>query len=328
MKTTAWGSHGLQASVEGLGAMGMSAFYGDRDDQESAATLHRALDLGVTMIDTAELYGPFLNEQLIGQVLGERRDEFAIATKFARRVEDDGTVGPPDGSPAYARRALERSLTNLSMDSVDLYYLHRVDPDTPIEETVGAMAEFIDEGKVRYLGLSEASPETIRRAHAAAPISVVQTEYSLFQREPETNGVLETCRELGIGFVAYSPLGRGMLTGAITSSDDLQEGDFRRGSPRFAGENFDHNLDVVRRVAEVADAKGVTPGQLALAWVLQQDGVTAIPGTKRRRYLEENVAAADIVLTDDELAALDVAAPVGVAAGTRYAEAGMKSVHL
>ncbi len=328
MKTVAWGSQGLTATNEGLGAMGMSAFYGDRDDVESEATLNEALDLGVTMIDTAEIYGPFLNEQLIGRTIGHRADEYALATKFARRVEDDGTIGEPDGSPAYARRALERSLRNLGRESVDLYYLHRVDPGTPIEETVGGMAELQAEGKVRYLGLSEAAPETIRRAHATAPISVVQTEYSLFERSPETNGVLDVCRELGIGFVAYSPLGRGVLTGAITSAASLDEDDFRRHSPRFTDENLSRNLEVVRKVTEIAEAKGVTPGQLALAWVLHQEGVTAIPGTKRRTYLRENVAAADVELTADDLAALDAAAPVGVTAGERYPEAGMAQVHL
>lgn len=328
MKSTTWGSQGLEASIEGLGAMGMSAFYGDRDDTESAATLHRALDLGVTMIDTAEIYGPFLNEQLIGRTIGSRRDEYALATKFSRRVGDDGQIGPPDGSPEYARTALERSLRNLGMDHVDLYYLHRVDPTIPIEETVGAMAEFVAEGKVKYLGLSEAAPETIRRAHAVHPITAVQTEYSLFERTPEVNGVLDTTRELGIEFVAYSPLGRGVLTGAISSVDDLEDGDFRKISPRFAAGNLERNLTVVDRVKELAAAKGVTPGQLALAWVLAQDGVVAIPGTKRRTYLEENVAAADLELSSADLAALSEAAPVGVAAGERYGEEGMQQVNL
>lgn len=328
MKTTAWGSQGLEASVEGLGAMGMSAFYGDRDDVESTATLHKALDLGVTMIDTAEIYGPFLNEQLIGQAIGGRRDEFAIATKFARNVSDDGVVGPTDGSPANARRALERSLRHLGMDHVDLYYLHRVDPHIPIEETVGAMAEFVAEGKVKYLGLSEAAPETIRRAHAVHPITAVQTEYSLFERTPEVNGVLDTTRELGIEFVAYSPLGRGVLTGAISSLDDLDDGDFRKVSPRFGAGNLEHNLAVVDQVRALAEAKGVTAGQLALAWVMAQDKVVAIPGTKRRKYLEENVAAVDVELSAADLAALDAAAPVGVAAGERYGEDGMRQVNL
>lgn len=328
MKSTAWGSQGLVASVEGLGAMGMSAFYGDRDDAESEATLHRALDLGITMIDTAELYGPFLNEQLIGRTIGGRRDEFAVATKFARNIADDGVVGPPDGSPAYARKALERSLRNLNMDHVDLYYLHRVDPNVPIEETVGAMAEFVAEGKVKYLGLSEAAPDTIRRAHAVHPITAVQTEYSLFERTPEVNGVLDTTRELGIEFVAYSPLGRGVLTGAIASPDDFSEGDFRRISPRFESDNLAKNLTVVDQIKALAGAKGLTPGQLALAWVMAQERVVAIPGTKRRKYLEENAAAVDIELTDADLAALDAAAPVGVAAGERYGADGMRQVDL
>lgn len=328
MKSTTWGSQGLKASIEGLGAMGMSAFYGDRDDAESTATLNRALDLGVTMIDTAEIYGPFLNERLIRQAIGQRRDEFAIATKFSRRVDDDGTVGLPDGSPAYARKALERSLRNLGMETIDLYYLHRVDPDIPIEETVGAMAEFVAEGKVRYLGLSEAAPETIRRAHGTHPITALQTEYSLFERSPEVNGVLDATRELGIEFVAYSPLGRGVLTGAIATPDDLPEDDWRRNMPRFGEANLTHNLTVVDKVRALAGAKGITPGQLALAWVLHQEGVVAIPGTKRRTYLEENVGAVDVELTADDLTALADAAPVGVTQGDRYDEAGMRQVHV
>jgi aryl-alcohol dehydrogenase-like predicted oxidoreductase len=307
--------------------MGMSAFYGGRDDDESIATLNRALELGVSMIDTAEIYGPFLNERLIEQAIGSRADEYALATKFSREVADDGSVGPPNGRAPYARKALERSLRNLGRESVDLYYLHRVDPEVPIEETVGAMAEFVHEGKVRYIGLSEAAPETIRRAHATHPLTAVQTEYSLFQREPEVNGVLDTTRELGIAFVAYSPLGRGLLTGKIASVDDLEEQDFRRQAPRFSEENLEQNLQVVEGVKALADAKGVTPGQLALAWVLHQDGVVTIPGTKRRKYLEENVAAADIELDSDDLAALDDVAPVGVAAGDRYNAAAMTQVH-
>ena len=328
MKTTAWGTQGLTASVEGLGAMGMSAFYGNRNDEESAATLHRALDLGITLIDTAEIYGPFLNEQLIARVLGGRRNEFSIATKFASEVSDSGERGPVNGSAAYARKALERSLLHLDTDHVDLYYLHRIDPNTPIEETIGAMSEFVAEGKVRYLGVSEAAPETIRRAHATHPLTAVQTEYSLFERSPETNGVLDTVRELGIAFVAYSPIGRGLLSGQIKSAADLDEDDFRRHSPRFSDENIAANLKVVDRVRELADGKGVTPTQLALAWVLNQPGVVAIPGTKRRTYLDENVAAADIEVTTDNFAALDDVAPVGVATGARYAEAGMRSVHI
>ncbi len=328
MRTTSWGSQGLTASVEGLGAMGMSAFYGARDEEESTATLNRALDLGIDLIDTAELYGPFLNEQLISRAIGNRRDEFAVATKFARRVEDDGTVGPPDGSPAYARKALERSLRNLQTDVVDLYYLHRVDPGTPIEETIGAMGEFVQEGKVRYLGVSEAAPDTIRRAHATHPLTAVQTEYSLFQREPEVDGVLDTCRELGIAFVAYSPLGRGVLAGRIASKDDLDEGDFRKSNPRFQDETLRHNLGIVDKVKEVAAELDATPGQVALAWLLHQEGVVTIPGTKRRTYLEENVAAADLTLSDAQLQTLDQAAPVGAAQGDRYDEAGMKQVSL
>jgi aryl-alcohol dehydrogenase-like predicted oxidoreductase len=328
MKNVAWGSQGLQASVEGLGAMGMSAFYGGRDDEESAATLHRALDLGVSLIDTAEMYGPFLNEQLIGRTIGDRSGEYALATKTGVEVTDEGERLAPNGSPAYLRKALERSLRNLGRETIDLYYIHRVDPNTPIEETIGAMGEFVAEGKIRYVGISEAAPETIRRAHATHPLTAVQTEYSLFERSPEVNGVLDTTRELGIAFVAYSPLGRGILTGAISSTADLDADDFRRSNPRYSDENLAANLAVVDKVRALAGQKGVTPGQLALAWVLQQDGVVAIPGTKRRTYLEENVAAADIELTADDLAALEEAAPVGVAAGERYPEAGLKGVHL
>ncbi|AWB93619.1 aldo/keto reductase [Aeromicrobium chenweiae] len=326
MKTTAWGSQGLEASIEGLGAMGMSAFYSGRDDEESAATLRRALDLGVSLIDTAEMYGPFLNEQLIGRTIGDRSDEYALATKTGVEIGDDGSRGGPNGSPAYLRKALERSLRNLGRETIDLYYIHRVDPSTPIEETFGAMGEFVAEGKVRYLGISEASPETIRRAHATHPLTAVQTEYSLFERSPEVNGVLDTTRELGIEFVAYSPLGRGVLTGRIASTEDLDADDFRRASPRFSDENLAANLSVVDKVRALAEQKGVTPGQLALAWVLHQDGVVAIPGTKRRTYLEENVAAADVELTADDLAALDAAAPVGVAAGERYPDEALKGL--
>ena len=328
MKTTAWGSQGLEAGIEGLGAMGMSAFYGARDDEESAATLHRALDLGVSLIDTAEMYGPFLNEQLIGRTIGDRTDEYAIATKTGVEITDDGERRGPNGSPEYLRTALERSLKHLGRDTIDLYYIHRVDPNVPIEETFGAMGEFVTEGKVRYLGISEAAPDTIRRAHATHPLTAVQTEYSLFERSPEVNGVLDTTRELGIAFVAYSPLGRGLLTGAIASADQLDADDFRRSNPRWTDDNLEANLAVVQGIRSIAEAKGVTPGQLALAWVLHQEGVVAIPGTKRRTYLEENVAAADIELTADDLAALDEVAPVGVASGERYPEAGMKGVNL
>ncbi|MCW2748101.1 MAG: aldo/keto reductase [Nocardioidaceae bacterium] len=326
MKTVALGSQGLEVTVEGLGAMGMSAYYSGRDDEESAATLHRALDLGVTFIDTAESYGPFLNEQLIAKTLGGRRDEFMLATKFGFEIHDDGSRGAGvNGSPAQARIALERSLRHLETDVIDLYYLHRVDPNIPIEETVGAMSEFVAEGKVRYLGLSEAAPATIRRAHATHPISALQTEYSLFERSPETNGVLDTVRELGIGFVAYSPLGRGFLSGEITKPEDFAEDDFRRTDPRFSAENFDKNLELVDKITELAEAKGVTASQLTLAWAIAQD-VVIIPGTKRRSYLEQNVAAAEIELSAEELDALDKAVPVGVAIGERYAPAGMKGV--
>jgi aryl-alcohol dehydrogenase-like predicted oxidoreductase len=327
METVKLGSQGLSVSVEGLGAMGMSAFYSGRDDVESAATLHRAVDLGVTFIDTAEMYGPFLNERLIAKVLGGRRGEITLATKTAGNVEEDGTRGEVNGSPARMRTALERSLRNLRTDVVDLYYVHRIDPNVPIEETVGELAKFVQEGKVRYLGLSEAAPETIRRAHATHPISALQTEYSLYERSPETNGVLDTVRELGIGFVAYSPLGRGFLSGVLKSVDELDADDFRRNQPRFNAENIGHNLAIVDKIAEIAVAKGITPSQLALAWLFAQ-GVTAIPGTKRRKYLEENAAAVDVKLTAEELAALDAAAPRGVAAGARYAEDGLRSVHL
>nr|MCW2727595.1 aldo/keto reductase [Aeromicrobium sp.] len=308
--------------------MGMSAFYGGRDDEESAATLHRALDLGVSLIDTAEMYGPFVNEQLVGATIGSRADEYALATKTGVEITDEGERRGTNGSPAYLRKALERSLRHLGRETIDLYYIHRVDPDIPIEETFGAMGEFVAEGKVRFLGISEAAPDTIRRAHATHPLTAVQTEYSLFERSPEVNGVLDTTRELGIAFVAYSPLGRGILTGAITSVDDLDKDDFRRFNPRYSDENIAANLAVVDKVRGLADQKGVTPGQLALAWVLHQEGVVAIPGTKRRTYLEENVAAADVELTDADLATLDEAAPVGVAAGERYAEDALKSVHL
>jgi len=308
--------------------MGMSAFYGNRDDTESAATLNRALDLGITLIDTAEIYGPFRNERLIASAIGGRRAEYAIATKFSRHVDEDGTVGAPDGSPAYARTALERSLRNLNTDVIDLYYLHRVDPTRPIEETIGAMAEFVAEGKVRYLGISEAAPETIRRAHATHPLTAVQTEYSLFERSPEVNGVLDVTRELGIAFVAYSPLGRGVLTGSITSTADLAEDDFRRHNPRFTEDALASNLRIVDAIKDIAADIGATPAQVALAWLQQQPGVVTIPGTKRRTYLEENVAAADLELTGEQLAALSAAAPVGAVVGDRYDAAGMAQLHL
>lgn len=308
--------------------MGMAAFYGERDDVESTAMLNRALDLGVSLIDTAEMYGPFISERLIAKAIGHRRQEFSIATKFGLEVSDSGERGPVNGSPEYARTALERSLKNLDTEVIDLYYLHRVDPNIPIEETIGAMSEFVHEGKVRYLGVSEAAPETIRKAHSTHPLTAVQTEYSMFERSPESNGVLDTVRGLGIAFVAYSPIGRGLISGKIKSLDELDEDDTRRKAPRFSEENIAANLDVVDRIAKFAEAKGITPAQLSIAWVLNQPGVVAIPGTKRRSYLEDNVAAAEIVLTEDELAALDEIAPAGVASGERYPEAGMKGVHL
>lgn len=307
--------------------MGMSAFYGPRDEAESSATLNRAVDLGVTLIDTAELYGPFLNERLIGKALGRRRGEITIASKFARELSDDGAVGPVNGSPAYARKALERSLANLGTETIDLYYMHRMDPQIPIEETMGALAQFVQEGKIRYIGLSEAAPETIRRAHAVHPVTAVQTEYSLFERSPEENDVLKTVRELGIGFVAYSPLGRGFLSGAITRPTDFAEDDFRRHLPRFSEENFGENLKLVERLRTMAAERGFSSSQLALAW-LQAQGVVSIPGTKRRSYLEENAAAADIELAATDIAELSAIVPVGAARGSRYDEAGMKQTYL
>ncbi|MDO8210572.1 aldo/keto reductase [Conexibacter sp. CPCC 206217] len=311
------GTQGLVVSAEGLGAMGMSAFYGAIDEDEGIATIQRALELGVTLIDTADMYGPHTNERLVGRAIADRRDQVVLATKFGNAIEPDGRRSVK-GSPEYVRSACDASLQRLGVDYIDLYYQHRVDKNTPIEETVGAMAELVQAGKVRYLGLSEASPETIRRAHAVHPISALQTEYSLWTRDPEAE-ILPTVRELGVGFVPYSPLGRGFLTGTISSPEQLAENDFRRSNPRFAGDALDHNLALVERVREIADEKGVKPGQLALAWVLAQgDDIVPIPGTKRRTYLEENVAAVQIKLSDDELARLDAALPAGAAAGERY----------
>jgi aryl-alcohol dehydrogenase-like predicted oxidoreductase len=316
-ETIALGSQGLVVSRQGLGCMGMSEFYGPRDDQESTATIHRALDLGITLLDTADIYGPFINEELVGQAIAGRRDEVVLATKFGIvRDPANPSARGVDGRPEYVRRSCEASLRRLGTDHIDLYYQHRVDPDTPIEETVGAMAELVSAGKVRYLGLSEAGPQTIRRAHAVHPISALQTEYSIWARQPEAE-VLPAVRELGIGFVAYSPLGRGFLTGAVDVAE-LAPGDFRRGQPRFLGENLDVNQVIVNRIRQLAAARGVTPAQLALAWVAQQGrDIVPIPGTKRRRYLEENAAAAGLVLTDAELTAL---AEAGTARGDRYAD--------
>ncbi|WP_371493989.1 aldo/keto reductase [Kitasatospora sp. NBC_00374] len=326
MKHRALGSQGLAVSAQGLGCMGMSAFYGATDESESLATLDRALELGVTFLDTAESYGPFRNERLLGKALAGRRDQAVLATKTGIEFTDDGELRGHNGSPTYVRRSLERSLRHLGTDHVDVYYLHRVDPQVPVEETVGAMAELVAEGKVRYIGLCEVAPATIRRAHGVHPITAVQTEYSLFERGIETDGVADTLSELGIGLVAYSPLGRGFLSGAITSPDDFAADDFRRTDPRFQGANFARNLDVVREVGRLAEAKGVTPAQLALAWVLRQ-GAVAIPGTKRRRYLEENVAATGVTVTDEDIAALEAVAPRGVASGDRYAPELMGSLN-
>ncbi|MBC3839190.1 aldo/keto reductase [Streptacidiphilus sp. 4-A2] len=318
MEQHALGNQGLTVGAQGLGCMGMSAFYGATDETESLATIDRALELGVTLLDTAESYGPFVNEQLVGKALAGRRGAAVLATKTGVEIADDGQVLGLNGRPQYVRRALERSLRHLGTDHVDLFYLHRIDPSVPIEETVGALAELVAEGKARHIGVCEASAQTIRRAHAVHPLAAVQTEYSLFERGIEHNGVLDALRELGIGLVAYSPLGRGFLSGAITSPDDFAPDDWRRTDPRFQGENFDRNLDVVKEVHRLAQPKGVTPSQLALAWV-QHQGAVAIPGTKRRRYLEENIAATEIVLTDEDITAIEAVAPPGVVTGDRYA---------
>jgi aryl-alcohol dehydrogenase-like predicted oxidoreductase len=318
MKTRKLGTQGLTVSELGLGCMGMSEFYGPRDDEESLRTIDRALELGCNFLDTADTYGPLINEELLGQAMRGRRWRFIVATKFGNVRGPDGKFVGIDGRPEYVRACCEGSLKRLDLDVIDLYYQHRVDPKVPIEDTVGAMGELVKEGKVRYLGLSEAGPATLRRAHATAPISALQTEYSLWSRDPEDE-LLATCRELGIGFVAYSPLGRGFLTGALASTSQFGEGDRRLVLPRFQAENFDKNLALVARVQELAAARKVTSGQLALAWVLAKgDDIVPIPGTKRRKYVEENLAAAAIVLAPDELDALDAAVPKGVAAGQRY----------
>lgn len=329
MKKRKLGTMGLVVSEQGLGCMGMSEFYGATDEAESIATLNRALELGIDFFDTSDAYGPYKNEELVGKAFRTRRDSVIIATKFAiRRDPSNPTVRTIDGRPEYVREACDGSLKRLGIECIDLYYQHRVDSNVPIEDTVGAMAELVHAGKVRYLGLSEAAPRTIRRAHAVHPISALQTEYSLWSRDPEDE-ILATVRELGIGFVAYSPLGRGFLTGQIKSIDDLAADDYRRYSPRFQGENFSKNLDLVTRVTEIARAKGVTPGQLALAWVLAQgEDIVPIPGTKRRSYLEENAAASEVEVTAEDLARLNELAPKGAAAGMRYPEAMMRYVDM
>ena len=328
MKTRKLGRGGPEVSAIGLGCMGMAAFYGQASDEAQAtAVIHRALELGVTFLDTAEMYGPHTNEIQIGKALADRRDRAFVATKFGIGYNADRTALAVDGSPANVRRAIEGSLKRLGMDHVDLYYLHRVDANTPIEETVGAMGELVKEGKVRFLGLSEAAPETLRRGHAEHPITALQTEYSLWSREPEDE-LFATCDELGIGFVPYSPLGRGFLSGDIKSVEDLAPDDFRRSNPRFMGENFQKNIDLVHAVAAIAADKGVTAAQLALAWVLAQgETLVPIPGTRRIRTLEENAAAADLVLTADDLARIEAVFPKGAASGHRYAEAARSALN-
>jgi aryl-alcohol dehydrogenase-like predicted oxidoreductase len=326
MKTRTLGPEGLTVSELGLGCMGMSEFYGERDEAESIATIQRALDLGVTLLDTADMYGSGDNEELVGRAIRGRRDEVVLATKFGI-VREGGEFVGVNGRPEYVRSACDASLRRLGVDEIDLYYQHRVDPDVAIEETVGAMAELVNAGKVRHLGLSEAAPETLRRATAVHPITALQTEYSLWSRDPEDE-ILPACLELGIGFVAYSPLGRGFLTGDFESPDDFPEGDYRRNSPRFQGDNFRKNLDLVEEVEEIAREKGCTPAQLALAWLLAQgEDVVPIPGTKHRNYLEQNVEAAEVELSDADLERIDEIAPRGVAAGERYPEQSMAAVN-
>jgi aryl-alcohol dehydrogenase-like predicted oxidoreductase len=328
MEQRALGTQGLSVSILGLGCMGMTFAYGGQDDTESAATIHRSIELGCTFFDTADMYGPLTNEELLGEALKGRREQVVIATKFGNEVSPDGKLtGKVNGRPDYLRSQLEGSLRRLRTDHIDLYYQHRVDPDVPIEDTWGALGELVTEGKVRYLGISEAAPETIRRAHATAPMSAVQTEYSLWTRDVEDDGVLDTVRELGIGFVPYSPLGRGFLSGTIRSVDDLEPDDRRRDHPRFQGENLTANLRLVDEINRLALQKDVTPSQLALAWVLTQgEDMVPIPGTKRRSYLEQNVAALNVTFTQSELAEIDAIAPSGITQGDRYPTAMMHTV--
>ncbi|MBB3342360.1 aldo/keto reductase [Luteimonas sp. RC10] len=329
MKTRQLGLGGPAVSALGLGCMGMSAFYGGREsDADAIRVIHHALDQGITLLDTADMYGPHTNESLVGRALQARRDDAFVATKFGIRLNpDDPQARSVDGRPEYVIAACEASLSRLGIETIDLYYQHRVDPMVPIEDTVGAMARLVEQGKVRHLGLSEASAQTLRRACAVHPITALQSEYSLWSRDPETTGTLAACRELGVGFVAYSPLGRGFLTGTIRTPDDFEADDYRRHSPRFQGENFDRNLVLVEQVQAIAQDYGVTPGQLALAWVLAQgEDIVPIPGTKRLEFLDENIAALAIGLTDDDLARIDAIFPPDAAAGTRYPQAGMAAL--